>query len=177
MKPIAGFERPCPTERVPRGEGAGFKEVFCHGWFAPLERLDEVFNVHRDFERVFDRFWNELPNRTADSRANGFQVSADDEGWRIEVPIPGIDPQHVTLEAAGSTLTIRAVEPTDEKSNGGLRYERSFTVPQFLDVEKLSASHRHGMLELALPLKESVKPRRIQIEGVSSDQKSIGSAA
>ena len=39
--------------------------------------LDEVFNVHRDFERVFDRFWNELPNRTADSRANGFQASSN----------------------------------------------------------------------------------------------------
>src|SRR6187200_492550 len=132
--------------------------------------LDEVFNVHRDFERVFDRFWNELPSRTAESRSNGFQVSADDEGWRIDVPIPGVDPQHVTLEAAGNTLTIRAVEPQDQKSgNGGLRYEQSFTVPQFLDIEKVSASHRHGMLELTLPLKESVKPRRIQIESGAND--------
>jgi len=36
-------------------------------------------------------------------------------------------------------------------------------IPQFLDVEKLTASHRHGMLRLTLPLKESVKPRRVQI--------------
>jgi HSP20 family protein len=69
----------------------------------------------------------------------------------------------VTLEAAGNTLTIRAAEPGDQKSGNGVRYEQSFTVPQFLDIEKVSASHRHGMLQLTLPLKESVKPRRIQI--------------
>ena len=140
--------------------------------------LDEVFNFHRDFERMFDRFWNELPDRTAEARHNGFHVNANDDGWRIDVPVPGIDPQNVTLEAAGNTLTIRAVESQDEKSgHGGVRYERSFTVPQFLDVEKVSASHRHGMLQLTLPLKESVKPRRIQIEGVANDQKRISPAA
>ena len=41
------------------------------------------------------------------------------------------------------------------------------TVPQFLDLDRLTATHRHGMLELTLPLKESVKPRRVQIEGVT----------
>ena len=53
-----------------------------------------------------------------------------------------------------------------------LRYEQSFTIPQFLDVDKISASHKHGMLRLAIPLKESVKPRRIKIEGVA-DRKQI----
>jgi HSP20 family protein len=122
---------------------------------------------------MFERFWNELPARTAASPSNGFQVKANEDGWRIDIPIPGIDPKNVALEAAGTTLTIRAVEPGDEKSgNGGVRYEQSFTVPQFLDIERVSASHRHGMLELTLPLKESVKPRRIQIAG-TGDKKQL----
>jgi HSP20 family molecular chaperone IbpA len=53
------------------------------------------------------------------------------------------------------------------------RYEQSFTVPPFLDLDKLSASHRHGMLRLTLPLKESVKPRRIQIETQDDGQKQL----
>ncbi|MBA2603350.1 MAG: hypothetical protein H0U94_07170 [Acidobacteria bacterium] len=36
------------------------------------------------------------------------------------------------------------------------------TIPQFLDTKKISASHRHGLLQLTLPLKESVKPRRVE---------------
>jgi HSP20 family molecular chaperone IbpA len=51
--------------------------------------------------------------------------------------------------------------------------KETFTIPQFLDVEKLSASHRHGMLRLTIPLKESVKPRRIQIETQVEDQKQL----
>ena len=73
---------------------------------------------------------------------------------------------------AGTTLTIRAEEPGDNGERS-LRYEQSFTIPQFLDTEKLSASHRHGMLRLTLPLKESVKPRRIQIETQPDEQKQL----
>ena len=134
--------------------------------------FDEVFTVQRDFERMFDRFWNELPARTSAAPTNGFQVKSTDDGWHIQIPLPGIDPQNVTLEAAGSTLTIRAAENGDGKSGDSVRYEQSFSVPQFLDVEQATASHRHGMLELKLPLKESVKPRRIQI-GTTTNQKQI----
>ena len=138
--------------------------------------FDEIFNVQRDVERMFDNFWNELPARTAASPNGGLQVKTTDDGWRLEIPIPGIDPKHVSLEAAGNTLTIRGAEG-DEKGGNSVRYEQSFTVPQFLDLEKLTASYRHGMLELTLPLKDSVKPRRIQIEGVADSQKRITSAA
>ena len=53
------------------------------------------------------------------------------------------------------------------------RFEQSFTVPPFLDLDKLNASHRHGMLRLTLPLKESVKPRRIQIHTQDDGQKQL----
>ena len=134
--------------------------------------FDEVFKAQRDFERIFDRFWNELPARTVTTQQPGFDVKTTDDEWHIRIPIPGVDPQNVTLEAAGNTLTIRAAEPGDERSASEMRYEQSFTVPQFLDVEKVTAAHQHGMLQLTLPLKESVKPRRIQIAGVA-DKKQI----
>ena len=47
-------------------------------------------------------------------------------------------------------------------------------VPQFLDVEKVAATHRHGMLQLTVPVKESVKPRRIQIAAVEDQPQLVG---
>ena len=137
--------------------------------------VDEIFNFQRQVESVFDQFWNELPGRTAAGRSPSFQVTTTDDGWRVDVPLPGIDPQNVNLEAAGHTITIRAEEPASSDGDA-LRYEQSFTIPQFLDVERIAASYRHGMLRLTLPLKDSVKPRRIQLDGVT-DQKQIASAA
>ena len=128
--------------------------------------VDDVFSLQRGVDRLFNQFWNELPTRTAAGQSPSFQVNSGDEGWHIDVPLPGIDPKNVNLEVAGTTLTIHAEEPA-EAGERTLRYEQPFTVPQFLDLEKITASHKHGMLRLTVPLKDSVKPRRIQIEGVN----------
>jgi HSP20 family protein len=137
--------------------------------------VDDMFSFQREFDRLSNQFWNDLPTRTAAGQSPLFQANTTDLGWRIDVPLPGIDPQHVHLEVAGNTLTIRAEEPA-EKGERALRYEQSFTIPQFLNLEKVSASHRHGMLRLTVPLKESVKPRRIQIETQVEDQKQLAGA-
>ena len=136
-----------------------------------LSRVDDVFNVQREMDRIFNQFWSDLPKQTAaPSSSMSFHVNATDDGWRIDVPRPGVDPKNVHLDVAGSTLSIRTEAAGDEKDDNVARYEQTFTIPQFLDLDKLSASHRHGMLRLTLPLKESVKPRRIQIETQDSQQ-------
>jgi len=139
-------------------------------------RVDDVFTFQREVDRLFNQFWSELPTRpTAANSSPSFEVNAGEDSWRIDIPIPGIDPKDVNLDVAGNTLSIRAESNTGDKGAGGARYEQSFTIPPFLDLEKLSASHRHGMLRLTLPLKESVKPRRIQIETQNEDQKQLAS--
>lgn len=136
--------------------------------------FEDVFNFQREVDRLFNRFWSDLPTRTAAAPSGSFQVNATDEGWRIDVPLPGVDPKNVTLEAAGNTLSIRAHEPGEQKDAPAFQYEQTLTIPQFLDLDKLTASHRHGMLRLTLPLKESVKPRRIEITG--EDRKQLTAA-
>ena len=135
--------------------------------------FDDVFSYQRDLDRVFNQFWNDLPARTAQAPAAPFQVTTVDDGWRVDVPMPGIDPKDVALEVAGSTLTIRVEASGDGADRTAVRYEQTLTIPQFLDLQKLTASHRHGMLRLTLPLKESVKPRRVQIETHPDEQQQL----
>jgi HSP20 family protein len=137
--------------------------------------FDDIFNFQREVDRVFNQFWSELPARAA-STAPSFQVSSNDDEWRIDVPLPGIDPQYVNLEVAGSTVSIRVAQPGENKDNV-TRHEQTFTIPQFLDIDRVKASHQHGMLRLTFPLKESVKPRRVAIETNTPDQKQLNAAA
>lgn len=133
--------------------------------------FDNFFQVQREFDRMFNQFWADLPARTTNARSS-FNVDANDDRWRIDVPLPGIDPKNVSLEVAGNSLTIRATEPkTGDRQE--YRYEQTLTIPQFLDLDKIQASHRHGMLELTIPVKETVKPRRIQIAGQSQERKQL----
>jgi HSP20 family protein len=135
--------------------------------------FDDVFSFQREVDRLFNQFWSDLPTRTAAESSPSFQVNATDDGWRIDVPLPGIDPKDVSLEVAGSNLTIRAEGRSEGQNQNVSRYEQTLMIPQFLDLEKLTASHRHGMLRLTLPLKDSVKPRRVQIETQVEDQKQL----
>jgi HSP20 family protein len=143
--------------------------------------FDDVFTFQREVDRLFNQFWNDLPTRTAAApspsfpmnSSPSFQVNPTDEGWRVDVPLPGIDPRDVNLEVAGNNLTIRAEVIGHDKDQNAARYEQTLTIPQFLDLDKLSASHRHGMLRLTLPLKESVKPRRVQIDTQAEDHKQL----
>jgi HSP20 family protein len=135
--------------------------------------FEDVFSVQREVDRLFHQFWSDLPTRGDSDASPSFHVHATEDGWRIDVPLPGIDPKDVNLEAAGSTLGIRAEVPEDGAQKSVVRYEQTLTIPQFLDLDKLSASHRHGMLRLTLPFKESVKPRRIQIATDVADQKEL----
>ena len=137
-----------------------------------LNSIDDVFNFQREVDRLFNQFWSDLPGRTAAGQSPSFQANATENGWSIDVPLPGVDPKNVNLEVAGSTLTIRAEEPS-EQGGRAMRYEQSFAVPQFLDLDKISASHKHGMLRLMVPLKESVRPRRIQIDTTMENQKQL----
>src|SRR6185503_5732621 len=135
--------------------------------------FEDVCNFQRDVDRFFNQFWTDLPTRTRGGSSSSFHVTTTEDGWRIDVPMPGIDPKDVTVDAAGTTLSIRAEAPGDDVGTTPSRYEQTLTIPAFLDADKLSASHRHGMLRLTLPLKESVKPRRIQIETQGEDQKHL----
>ncbi len=59
------------------------------------------------------------------------------------------------------------------------RFEQAITVPNIVDLENVKASYRFGMLDLTLPWKDSVKPRRIQIDTTdsASEQKQIHAVA
>jgi HSP20 family protein len=138
--------------------------------------FDDVFNFQREVDRLFNQFWSDLPTRTPGGSSPSFQVNTSDDGWRVDVPLPGIDPKDVSLEVAGNNLTIRAEIPGEGRDTSVSRYEQTLTIPQFLDLEKLTASHRHGMLRLTLPLKESVKPRRVQIETEAEEHKQLAGA-
>jgi len=139
--------------------------------------FDDVFNFQREVDRLFNQFWTDLPTRTPSgtpaTSSPSLQVHTTDEGWRVDVPLPGIDPKDVSLEVAGNNLAIRAAIPGEGMDKNVSYYEQTLTIPQFLDLDKLTASHRHGMLRLTLPLKDSVKPRRVQIDTQEAEQKQL----
>jgi HSP20 family protein len=140
--------------------------------------FDEMLNVHREVDRLFNQVWTDLATRATHPGASSssFQVRATEDAWILSVPMPGVDPKHVNLEVAGNTLTIRADQP-ESKDAPSTRFEQTVTVPQFVNIDQVGATHRHGLLELTLPFKDSVKPRRIAISTSSEEPKQLAASA
>ena len=134
-----------------------------------MRAFEDIFNFQRDADRLFTNFWNDVAAPAAMRPVTGYpiQVHSGETGWQLQIPLPGIDPRHVTIEVTGSTVSIKA-EQDGGRQDGETRFEQAVTLPKFLDLDRITASHRHGMLELTVPLKESVKPRRVQIDGVET---------
>ena len=94
---------------------------------------------------------------------------------RLSTPPPTtgkkyVDPFDVMFKATEAVRTATDPAPQLATSLPGLHKSIKDSLK---DLEKLTASHRHGMLRLSLPLKDSVKPRRVQIETQAEDQKQL----
>jgi HSP20 family molecular chaperone IbpA len=130
--------------------------------------FNDIFNFQSDIDRVANQVWNELPpcsSRTASSPCP-FHVVTDRNHRRMLFPMPGIDPKMIAVDVTGNTIAVRA-EQAGGSRDGEMHYEQTITVPPLLELGGLAATHRHGMLELTLPVKDGVKPRRIEIAGIA----------
>ena len=129
--------------------------------------FEDIFNFQREVDQ-FLRGMSVRPSQAAPPYP--FQIHTTQDSWRIEIPMPGVDPARVTLEVAGNAIAVR-LEHDGGRDDGATQWEQTITVPRILDLDGMRATHRHGMLVLTIPLKESVKPRRVQIDGVGADTK------
>ena len=96
----------------------------------------------------------------------------DEHGFHIEVALPGVDRQDMTIQLEDGVLTVKGERKEASSDNarryftqeiGWGRFGRSFRLPTYIDPDKVSASHKDGVLMLDLPKREEAKPRRIEI--------------
>ena len=57
------------------------------------------------------------------------------------------------------------------------KFQRQILLGEGLDAEGLKASYENGVLTVNIPVAEKAKPRKINVEVKSSDQKSISAGA
>ena len=135
--------------------------------------FEELGSLHRELDHVFGR-------RAGDAQAGAHgrawvpatEVATAEDGWRVRVALPGVDPKQVEVDLHGNTLTVKGERADGRGGNGWYeseisygRFERTFTLPTNVDPNRVEAHFTHGMLELTLPLAGSARPRRIEIGG------------
>ena len=69
--------------------------------------FEELTGLHREMDRVFGRYvGDERAGTPAAAWVPATEVNSGDDGWKIRVALPGIDPQDVHIDLHGNSLNI-----------------------------------------------------------------------
>lgn len=135
-----------------------------------------ISTIHTDaFDRQVDRLFNEAlrafeaGDQTWAPASNAWE---DENGFYVQLALPGWDPKDITLEVNNQILTVKGERNVElqnsvkfhlrEIADG--QFTRLFRLPSFVEHDKASATHKHGLLTITFPKREEAKCRRIMIE-------------
>lgn len=96
-------------------------------------------------------------------------IYENDDEILLHADMPGVAKEDVTVNVDNGKLAITGVRNlrTGGAANweefGDIEYRRTFSVPQTIDVAKVNAELKDGVLRLHLPKSETAKPRQIEI--------------
>ena len=116
----------------------------------------------QDESKVVTSEW--VPRVDIAEEKNRFVIAAD---------LPGVDPESIEVNMDKGILSIKGERHFEQKqeSDRHVRIERAhgvfhrrFALPDSADAEKISASNRHGVLEVIIPKRPESTPRRIQVQ-------------
>ena len=88
----------------------------------------------------------------------------------LHADMPGVEKENIAvnidngkLEISGERKLVTASAASWEEFVN-VEYRRTFSVPQTIDVGKVAAKFKDGVLKLHLPKSEAAKPRQIKIK-------------
>jgi HSP20 family protein len=107
------------------------------------------------------------------------------DAWRegddflVESDLPGVDANSIDLDVERNVSTVRADRPMREGASELVAAERprgvfsrQLILGDNLDLDKITASYRDGVLQLMIPVAERAKPRNINID-IEGDHQTI----
>jgi len=119
----------------------------------------------------YDDDWFKMPDTfKMGTSAPAVNILDHDEHFEVDLAVPGMRKEDFTIDLEKNILTISAEnkfenEEKDEKENYTRRefnysaFKRSFTLPDTVEGEKISATYNNGVLSITVPKKEEAKPK------------------
>ncbi len=141
----------------------------------------EPYGMIRQFQNEVNRLINDDSGNGTDTDRStvstsqwtpAVDIKEDDERFSITADVPGVKPEDIEVTMENGVLTIKGERQaaTESKHTGYKRVERAygsfyrrFNLPDTADAESISAKSNHGVLEVSIPKKPTLQPRRIEV--------------
>lgn len=142
---------------------------------------DPLRRFRDEFDSVVDRFFKEpffsdtaLSLFERDSFTPACNIEELDDRYRIVAEMPGVDPDNIEIELDDYSISIKGkreekLETKDEGKQMHMvehsygSYFRSFTLPENIDSENITADYKNGILTIDIPKTKNGNKRKISI--------------
>ena len=143
-------------------------------WRDPTDSYGELDDLRTAVDQLFGNYTSR-PGRMRLYRGvfPALNMTENEDTLYITAELPGINPKEIDISATANSIVLRG-ERKESSASKEVNYhqrEREFgtfrrviDLPTKIDTEKINASYKNGILTVALPKAEEVKPKQIQIK-------------
>jgi HSP20 family protein len=133
--------------------------------------MSELSRLRSEMDRVFGRY-GDGHSRGEAQQFPPLNIWEDDETLFVEAELPGFELDDLEIYVTGENLLSISGERKQPAHEQGAwhrlerafgKFRRTFDLPSDVNSDAVSATFTHGVLTLAMPKSEEVKPRRIKV--------------
>ncbi len=138
--------------------------------------IKDVFSLRNRMNRVFGDFYFPTNREEGDLPMWNWNPVVDvydnDDNIVLKAEIPGIDKKDIVVDVKGRVLTLKGERSSDNevKEDNYYRrercfgkFERAFNLPVDVELDKIKANYKDGVLEIEIPKPEEKKPKQISV--------------
>ena len=129
-----------------------------------------------EIKQVFDKFFNgdsdDASSVVTSQWMPRVDIKEEADRFLILADLPGVDPSQIEVQMDKGILSIKGERKTEavteserysrvERAHGV--FYRRFALPDSANPEGITATGKHGVLEIAIPKRPETTPRRIQV--------------
>jgi HSP20 family protein len=143
--------------------------------YNPAKELLDLRRGFKDFDSFLDNFIEDRGSLIKTDFTPSVNTREGEHAYHVEVDLPGVKKDDIDVDVKDNIVTIsgerkskKEVKEEDyykvESSYG--KFERSFTLPENVDVENIHAESQDGVLEVVIPklAKAENKSKKIEIK-------------
>jgi len=135
----------------------------------------ELIGLQEEMNRLFTDYSRRSPEDMESGLYPWFplvDISENENEIFVSAEIPGMNKEDIKINLQENVLTLKGEkrqEGDDQKKNFHRiertygSFERSFSLPTSIQVDKVKATYKDGLLTILLPKAEEVKPKAIEV--------------
>ncbi len=134
-----------------------------------------TWDPFRDINQIFNRRSGYTPVAQSETKdwSPRVDIHESENKYTVRTELPGVEKDAVSVSIDENVLTIKGTKQFVDAKDGEQwkrvetqygEFTRSFTLPDEVDVDQVSAAYKNGVLELSIPKVEPKKAKMIDVK-------------